>query len=628
MRTSSLFLAFATLLCTAAAAAYVSVLGADLIEAQSETDTADALHTAGHAWVVVEVDGLLVRLSGIADSEAQRFSALSAAAQAVEASRIIDRMEVVEARPPAPDFAIELLRNAQGVSLIGLVPQDFDTGHILAMLTQGQPDPVTDLLESADFAVPPGFETAADFAARAALLLPRSKISVTANRVAVTAGTDSPQHRNAVQTRLARLASESFVLAMDITAPRPVVTPFTLRFLRDASGARFDACTADTETARDGIRRAAILAGLSGKSDCVVGLGTPSPTWGAAAETAIAALAELGHGSVTFSDADLTLIAGSETPQERFDRVTGELQTALPPAFSLHAVLTPEITGPAATAEPPEFVATRSPEGEVQLRGRVTDDLMRAAVEGFARARFGAENVYVATRPDSGLPNGWSIRVLAGLDALAFVDFGSVVVQPDLVSLRGSTGDTQARATVARRLSDRLGEAQAFDLNVRYLETLDPLAMLPTPEECLARLQAVQSDAKIAFEPGSATIHADTMHLIGDLVAAMTDCEAVPIEVGGHTDSQGRTSMNLTLSQTRADAVIGALLAQRVLTGGLVARGYGESQPIAENDTEAGREANRRIEFRLTTQADARQARLAAAAEAGGTDEGDLDEQN
>ncbi len=626
MRTSSLFLAFATLLCTAAAAAYIGVLGADLIEAQSETDTADALHAAGHDWVLVEVDGLLVRLSGIADSEAQRFSALSAAAQAVEASRIIDRMEVVEARPPAPDFAIELLRNAQGVSLIGLVPQTFDTGHILAMLSEGQPGPVTDLMETADFAVPPGFETAADFAARAALLLPRSKISVTANRVAVTAATDSPQDRTAMQTELRRLASESFVLALDITAPRPVVTPFTLRFLRDAGGARFDACTADTEAARDGIRKAAILAGLAGKSDCVVGLGTPSPAWGAAAATAIAALAELGYGSVTFADADLTLIAGSETPQELFDRVTGELQTALPPAFSLHAVLTPAITGPAAATEPPEFVATRSPEGEVQLRGRVTDDLMRAAVEGFARARFGAENVYVATRPDPNLPNGWPIRVLAGLDALAHVDYGSVVVQPDLVSLRGNTGDAQARATIARRLSERLGEAQAFDLNVQYLETLDPLALLPTPDECLARMQAVQAEAKIAFEPGSATIHPDTLHLIDKLAGAMTDCEDVPIEVGGHTDSQGRTSMNLTLSQTRAEAVIGALLARRVLTGSLVARGYGESQPIAENDTETGREANRRIEFRLSSQAEARQSRLAAAAEDGGADEGDIDE--
>jgi OOP family OmpA-OmpF porin len=622
MRASSIFLAIATLLCAAAAAAYVGVLGADLIERQSESDTAEALHAAGHDWVVVEVDGLIVRLSGTAQSEAQRFSALGAVGEVVEASRIIDKMDVIEPAPPAPDFAIELLRNTEGVSLIGLVPLDFDTGHVLAVLAEGQGAPVADLMETADFPIPAGFETAADFAARAALILPRSKISVTAEQVSVTAATDSPEDRDRLETALTRLASDSFTLALNLSAPRPVVTPFTLRFLRDGEGARFDACTADSDAARDAILNAAAQAGQTGQTECIVGLGTPTPTWGAAAETAIAALAEIGQGSVTFSDADVTLIASSDTPQEVFDRVAGELQADLPPAFSLHAVLTPKPADPSQVAEPPEFVATRSPEGQVQLRGRVTDDLMRQAVESFAQARFGAENVYVATRPDAALPNGWPVRVLAGLDALAHTAFGSVIVQPDLVSLRGTTGDADARATIARRLSERLGEAQNFDLNVNYLETLDPVALLPTPEECLARLQAVQSEAKIAFEPGSANIHPDTEHLLDQLAAAMTDCETVPIEVGGHTDSQGRESMNLTLSQARADAVIGALLARRVLTGSLVARGYGESQPIADNGTEEGRETNRRIEFLLTTEAAARQARLEAAAEAeGATDE-------
>ena len=57
--------------------------------------------------------------------------------------------------------------------------------------------------------------------------------------------------------------------------------------------------------------------------------------------------------------------------------------------------------------------------------------------------------------------------------------------------------------------------------------------------------------------------------------------------------------MNQQLSQARADAVLNAIMARRVLTSNLTAKGYGETQPIADNGTEAGREANRRIEFRL-----------------------------
>ena len=57
--------------------------------------------------------------------------------------------------------------------------------------------------------------------------------------------------------------------------------------------------------------------------------------------------------------------------------------------------------------------------------------------------------------------------------------------------------------------------------------------------------------------------------------------------------------MNQQLSQARADAVLNAIMSRRVLTSNLSAKGYGESQPIADNGTEGGREANRRIEFKL-----------------------------
>ena len=62
--------------------------------------------------------------------------------------------------------------------------------------------------------------------------------------------------------------------------------------------------------------------------------------------------------------------------------------------------------------------------------------------------------------------------------------------------------------------------------------------------------------------------------------------------------------MNQQLSQQRADAVLNALMERRVLTGRITAIGYGEEQPIADNETEEGREANRRIEFKLSATGD------------------------
>jgi len=76
-------------------------------------------------------------------------------------------------------------------------------------------------------------------------------------------------------------------------------------------------------------------------------------------------------------------------------------------------------------------------------------------------------------------------------------------------------------------------------------------------------------------------------------------CGEIPLEIAGHTDSQGREEMNQKLSQSRAQAVLVELQRRRILTSSFVAKGYGESQPIAPNDTEDGRETNRRIEFNL-----------------------------
>jgi outer membrane protein OmpA-like peptidoglycan-associated protein len=72
----------------------------------------------------------------------------------------------------------------------------------------------------------------------------------------------------------------------------------------------------------------------------------------------------------------------------------------------------------------------------------------------------------------------------------------------------------------------------------------------------------------------------------------------VKYEVAGYTDSRGSDAYNQGLSERRANAVRNDLIARGVPAANLSARGYGESNPVASNDTEAGRAANRRVEIR------------------------------
>ena len=578
--------------------AFVAGGSATIIEQRSRKAVKLELETRGHSWVQVHTDGLQVILLGTAPSEAERFRAITRVSEVVDSSRIVDNTdaEVAKAIEP-PSFSLQMLRNDEGISLIGLVPQGTDRKALLASLGKlvGE-DLVIDMLESADYPVPAAWKSALDFGLATLEMLPRAKVSIAPGRVAVEAIADSPEEKAQIEATLNRRRPAEVRLAASISAPRPVITPFTLRFLIDAQGPRFDACSADTERARNRILAAARAAGASGELECTVGMGTPSPQWSEAVAMAMAALHQLGAGTVTFSDADIALVADASVSPSTFDKVVGELESNLPEVFSLTAELTRKAE---AQGTLPAFSAFLRDTGQVELRGRVRSERSREALESFARAQFGAGSVYAATRIDETLPQGWPVRVLTALEALRLLAQGTVTVTPDLVRLTGVTGDRQASDKVSRLFAERLGEGAQIELALKYNKRLDPSLALPDGPECIQRLNTVLATDKIVFEPASATIAPEDGPKLDALAKAMAQCQDFRMEVAGHTDSQGAEEGNLKLSQNRAEAVLAALTERQVPTANLTAKGYGETRPIADNETDPGREANRRIEFVL-----------------------------
>ena len=597
MRLSSML----TIFLTFAAAAVICLVAANfsvrLIEDSSEIGVRDALDEKGLTWAEVEADGLQVLLTGIAPTEVVRFSALTTAGSVVDAARVLDGMGVAAQEAlAAPKFSAEILRNESGVSVIGLIPTSTDRDYVIARFSSLEgSNGVTDLLETADYPAPEGWESALEFALSAMSSLPRAKVSVEAERVAITAITNTPQEKARLEQDLRRMAPRQVILQLDISAPRPVITPFTTRFQITADGASFDACSADTEQAALRIISAAKAAGAENPR-CTVGLGVPTPRWADAVTASIGALTKLGGGSITIADADITLLASPKTSQSVFDDVVGELENALPAVFALQAKL-PEAQDP--NAGPPEFTATLSPEGQVQLRGRVNDDALRDLTTSFAKARFGSDSVVTATRVVDDLPSDWATRVLAGLEGLGQLSNGKVSITPDSVQITGNTGNPDASTEIASLLAGKLGEGSGFDVNVTYQKKLDPVLGLPTPDECEAEIGSIVAAGKINFEPGSATIDASALGTMDDIAAVLKRCGDLNLEIQGYTDSQGGGDMNLALSQSRAESVLNELRARRVVTNSFKAIGYGEASPVADNGTEAGREANRRIEFRL-----------------------------
>ncbi|MBW0144173.1 OmpA family protein [Sphingomicrobium clamense] len=104
----------------------------------------------------------------------------------------------------------------------------------------------------------------------------------------------------------------------------------------------------------------------------------------------------------------------------------------------------------------------------------------------------------------------------------------------------------------------------------------------------------------ITFAFDSYAVQPEFQGTLNEIASTLNAYESTYIDVMGHTDSTGSDAYNQTLSERRAQAVANYLTAQGVNRARIATQGYGESSPIADNSTEAGRQQNRRVEIRVT----------------------------
>lgn len=104
----------------------------------------------------------------------------------------------------------------------------------------------------------------------------------------------------------------------------------------------------------------------------------------------------------------------------------------------------------------------------------------------------------------------------------------------------------------------------------------------------------------ITFAVDSSTVQPQFMSTLSDMAQTLRSYPQSYVDVIGHTDSTGAAAYNQQLSERRAQSVANVLINRGVQRERIVAYGFGETQPIADNNTPQGRAANRRVEIRVT----------------------------
>ena len=131
-----------------------------------------------------------------------------------------------------------------------------------------------------------------------------------------------------------------------------------------------------------------------------------------------------------------------------------------------------------------------------------------------------------------------------------------------------------------------------------------PPCKAPMPGEQISLNGCATGDVLVLrgvnFEFDQARLTANAKTILDGVADALLAAPAVRFEIGGHTDAKGSDDYNQRLSERRAKSVVQYLGGKGIAADRMTAAGYGESRPIADNDSDEGREANRRVELKIS----------------------------
>ena len=583
-------------------AACISVLAASIfskfIEVSSKNYLKSALHEAGYSWVKINADGLLLFLHGDAPSDFERIEAVKFGRSMVTGQRLIDNISHLESsNNKTGEINLKILKSIGKVFFIGSFPKEFDSFDFEEMLKTKSPksEEYHIIVDQTDMASTLNWELITSYALSLVDVIKLGKIETDGKQLFVEGIASDNRNHGKLKEYIRSRAPSNLPVEISFYQPRELISPFTFQIEIKNGLLQYSDCVVADEESKYLIAEIAEKLSAKAVQECLVGLGEPSPQWAEALEKAFSISPQLVNAKVVFDNLNISVILDHSFPEKEYTEILNSISNTFPPEFVLSFIKLSNDGGSDLSSN--RVVATLSPEGLLKIVGPIGEELDKELVANFAKVRFGSENASISLYKVGSLPDDWGFRIIAGLEGLRELKNGILNVTPNLIEIRGKTYKKFSSAKITKVIGDKIGYDQRLSLSVDYIDMPKPVDDSLTSSHCVNKIEETLRVRKIKFEPGSDRVDLAGHETLDDIAKILLNCGDIRLEIEGHTDSQGREQMNLNLSQSRANSVLFELQRRRVLTKNIIAKGYGESQPIAPNDTEQGREINRRIEF-------------------------------
>lgn len=555
------------------------------VEQDLSARAASGLASTGQVWAKAELGGRDAILTGEAPSPEARAAARGQLERLFGLRQVADRTSLL---PEASPFVFTALRDGAKITLTGAVPPGDTRQTLLDAAKAAFPGAtIVDELKPARGAAA-GFGALAAFGLAELGKLSEGTLTLSDSSLSISGRAKDFNALSEIRTRLAALPAGSRLakgLAPGDILP-PVIRPFTFAVERNGNALALSGYV-PSEAALARLVADARALGVTIRESLRVADGVPAGDWTAAASLLVREMAKLESGRATMTDERITL-QGKARDLFTEEDIRTDLRT-LPTGFAAT-----QVAVESRVVRPYVFGATRQA-GGVLLTGYVPDARTKADVLDLAARYFEGERVEDRLAEGLGAPADFLGAIRAGFHTLArLAPGGEFALSGTGLTVKGAALFDFARGEIAAELARLLPASFRATPEIGVLPLPPPITLSP---ECQLLYNQELARGTVRFRSGSADLSDESRAIVDRLTVVTLRCVNARIEIGGHTDTDGNFQSNAELSRRRSETVAAYMVRAGVPAERLEPVGYGQTVPVAPNDTPENKAKNRRIEF-------------------------------